>query len=97
MGLRPADWPLSRSASHKAPVSPAQAGELLRLVADGTISGTIAKQVLEIMLETGATVQATLCDAGNACVWVPAAELGRTGSELAGEIDQDAGLIGTVR
>jgi len=32
---------------------PAQAGELLGLVADGTISGTIAKQVLEIMLETG--------------------------------------------
>jgi aspartyl-tRNA(Asn)/glutamyl-tRNA(Gln) amidotransferase subunit B len=37
----------------EAPVSPAQAGELLRLVADGTISGTIAKQVFEIMLETG--------------------------------------------
>jgi aspartyl-tRNA(Asn)/glutamyl-tRNA(Gln) amidotransferase subunit B len=37
----------------ESPVSPAQAGELLGLVADGTISGTIAKQVLEIMLETG--------------------------------------------
>ena len=36
-----------------SPVSPAQAAELLRLVADGTISGTIAKQVFEIMLETG--------------------------------------------
>jgi len=36
-----------------SPVSPAQAAELLRLVADGTISGTIAKKVLEIMLETG--------------------------------------------
>jgi len=36
-----------------SPVSPAQAAELLGLVADGTISGTIAKQVLEIMLETG--------------------------------------------
>jgi len=35
------------------PVSPAQAAELLKLVADGTISGTIAKQVFEIMLETG--------------------------------------------
>jgi len=35
------------------PVSPAQAAELLALVADGTISGTIAKQVFEIMLETG--------------------------------------------
>ena len=36
----------------ESPVSPAQAAELLGLVADGTISGTIAKQVLEIMLET---------------------------------------------
>jgi aspartyl-tRNA(Asn)/glutamyl-tRNA(Gln) amidotransferase subunit B len=37
----------------KSPVSPAQAGELLKLVQDGTLSGTLAKQVLEIMLETG--------------------------------------------
>ena len=37
----------------QSPVSPAQAAELLGLVADGTISGTIAKQVFEIMLETG--------------------------------------------
>src|SRR3954447_2306505 len=36
-----------------SPVSPAQVAELLGLVADGTISGTIAKQVFEIMLETG--------------------------------------------
>jgi len=35
------------------PVSPGGAAELLKLVADGTISGTIAKQVFEIMLETG--------------------------------------------
>jgi aspartyl-tRNA(Asn)/glutamyl-tRNA(Gln) amidotransferase subunit B len=37
----------------ESPVSPAQAAELLELVADGTISGSIAKQVFEIMLETG--------------------------------------------
>ncbi|MGN6057349.1 MAG: Asp-tRNA(Asn)/Glu-tRNA(Gln) amidotransferase subunit GatB [Sphingomicrobium sp.] len=37
----------------ECPVSPGQAAELLKLVADGTISGTIAKQVFEIMLETG--------------------------------------------
>jgi aspartyl-tRNA(Asn)/glutamyl-tRNA(Gln) amidotransferase subunit B len=37
----------------QSPISPAEAAELLRLVADGTISGTIAKQVFEIMLETG--------------------------------------------
>jgi aspartyl-tRNA(Asn)/glutamyl-tRNA(Gln) amidotransferase subunit B len=37
----------------ECPVSPAHAAELLKLVADGTISGTIAKQVFEIMLESG--------------------------------------------
>ena len=36
-----------------SPVSPAQGAELLRLIADGTLSGTLAKQVFEIMLETG--------------------------------------------
>jgi aspartyl-tRNA(Asn)/glutamyl-tRNA(Gln) amidotransferase subunit B len=36
-----------------SPVSPEEGAELLALVADGTISGTIAKQVFEIMLETG--------------------------------------------
>ncbi len=36
-----------------SPVSPAQAGALLKLVADGTLSGTLSKQVFEIMLETG--------------------------------------------
>jgi aspartyl-tRNA(Asn)/glutamyl-tRNA(Gln) amidotransferase subunit B len=36
-----------------SPVSPAQAAALLGLVADGTISGTLSKQVFEIMLETG--------------------------------------------
>ena len=37
----------------ESPVSPEEGAELLALVADGTISGTIAKQVFEIMLETG--------------------------------------------
>ncbi len=36
-----------------SPVSPAQGAELLALVADGTISNTLGKQVFEIMLETG--------------------------------------------
>lgn len=36
-----------------SPVSPEQAAELLALVADGTLSGSLAKQVFEIMLETG--------------------------------------------
>lgn len=38
---------------NESPVSPDQASELLSLIADGTISGKIAKQVFEIMLETG--------------------------------------------
>ena len=37
----------------ESPVTPGQAGELLALVADGTLSGTLAKQVFEVMLETG--------------------------------------------
>jgi aspartyl-tRNA(Asn)/glutamyl-tRNA(Gln) amidotransferase subunit B len=37
----------------QSPVSPRQAAELLGLIADDTISGKIAKQVFEIMLETG--------------------------------------------
>ena len=36
-----------------SPVTPASAAELLKLVSDGTISGSIAKQVFEKMLETG--------------------------------------------
>jgi len=36
-----------------SPVTPDQGAELLRLVTDGTLSGTLAKQVFEIMLETG--------------------------------------------
>jgi aspartyl-tRNA(Asn)/glutamyl-tRNA(Gln) amidotransferase subunit B len=36
-----------------SPVSPRQAAELIALVADGTLSGSLAKQVFEIRLETG--------------------------------------------
>ena len=36
-----------------SPVLPTQAAELLALVADGTLSGSLAKQVFEVMLETG--------------------------------------------
>ena len=36
-----------------SPVTPAHAAELLGLVGDGTISGTISKKVFEILLETG--------------------------------------------
>jgi aspartyl-tRNA(Asn)/glutamyl-tRNA(Gln) amidotransferase subunit B len=37
----------------ESPVTPVQGAALLSLVADGTLSGTLAKQVFEIMLETG--------------------------------------------
>jgi aspartyl-tRNA(Asn)/glutamyl-tRNA(Gln) amidotransferase subunit B len=36
-----------------SPISPAQGAELLALVADGTLSGRLAKDVFDIMLETG--------------------------------------------
>jgi aspartyl-tRNA(Asn)/glutamyl-tRNA(Gln) amidotransferase subunit B len=37
----------------ESPVSPPQAAALLALVGDGTLSGSLAKQVFEVMLETG--------------------------------------------
>ncbi|MEA3015010.1 MAG: aspartyl-tRNA(Asn)/glutamyl-tRNA(Gln) amidotransferase subunit [Sphingomonadales bacterium] len=37
----------------ESPVTPVQGAALLSLVAGGTLSGTLAKQVFEIMLETG--------------------------------------------
>jgi len=37
----------------ESPVNPEAGAELLALVADGTLSGTLGKQVFEIMLETG--------------------------------------------
>src|SRR3954467_5711425 len=42
-----------RNTLAESPGGPSQAAELLRLIADGTLSGTLAKQVFEIMLETG--------------------------------------------
>ena len=47
-----------------SPVNPKQAAELLGLVADGTISGSIAKQVFEIMLETGQGASAIVEEKG---------------------------------
>ncbi|MEY3634752.1 MAG: aspartyl/glutamyl-tRNA amidotransferase subunit [Pseudomonadota bacterium] len=47
-----------------SPVNPKQAAELLGLVADGTISGSIAKQVFEIMLETGQAASAIVEEKG---------------------------------
>jgi aspartyl-tRNA(Asn)/glutamyl-tRNA(Gln) amidotransferase subunit B len=47
-----------------SPVSPAQGAELLALVADGTLSGTLGKQVFEIMLETGQNAGAIVEERG---------------------------------
>ncbi|WP_397584532.1 Asp-tRNA(Asn)/Glu-tRNA(Gln) amidotransferase subunit GatB [Sphingorhabdus sp.] len=48
----------------ESPVNPKQAAELLGLVADGTISGSISKQVFEIMLETGQGASAIVEEKG---------------------------------
>ena len=47
-----------------SPVSPQNAAELLSLVADGTLSGSLAKQVFEIMLETGQGAAAVVEERG---------------------------------
>ncbi|KQM27251.1 MULTISPECIES: Asp-tRNA(Asn)/Glu-tRNA(Gln) amidotransferase subunit GatB [unclassified Sphingomonas] len=47
-----------------SPVSPSQGAELLKLVADGTLSGTLSKQVFEIMLETGQGANAIVEERG---------------------------------
>ena len=47
-----------------SPVSPTQGAELLKLVADGTLSGTLSKQVFEIMLETGQGANAIVEERG---------------------------------
>jgi len=48
----------------ESPVSPAQGAELLALVADGVVSGTLAKKVFEIMLETGQDPEAIVEERG---------------------------------
>ena len=48
----------------ESPVSPAQGAELLALVADGVVSGTLAKQVFEVMLDTGQDPEAIVEERG---------------------------------
>jgi len=43
---------LGKDITH-SPVSPAQGADFLAVIGDGTLSGSLAKQVFEIMLETG--------------------------------------------
>ena len=47
-----------------SPVSPSQAAGLLALVADGTLSGSLAKQVFEAMLESGQDAAAIVEERG---------------------------------
>lgn len=47
-----------------SPVSPVHAAELLALVADGTLSGSLAKQVFEVMLEIGDAPATIVADRG---------------------------------
>lgn len=49
-----------------------------------------------ITLSDGRTVEATLCDVANPCVFVAAASLGLTGSELPPEISANDALIETI-
>ena len=51
-------------AIEDSPVSPLQAAELLGLVGDGTLSGSLAKQVFELMLETGKEASAIVDERG---------------------------------
>jgi 2-methylaconitate cis-trans-isomerase PrpF len=55
------------------------------------------RAVDDIALASGATVHATLCDAGNPCAWVCATDLGCSGSELADDINSNAALLDSVR
>ncbi|WP_174298260.1 Asp-tRNA(Asn)/Glu-tRNA(Gln) amidotransferase subunit GatB [Sphingomonas bacterium] len=48
----------------RSPVVPDQAAGLLALVADGTLSGSLAKQVFELMLETGRDADAIVAERG---------------------------------
>jgi aspartyl-tRNA(Asn)/glutamyl-tRNA(Gln) amidotransferase subunit B len=48
----------------QSPISPEALGSLLDLIADGTISGRIAKDVFEIMAETGADPSAIVAERG---------------------------------
>ena len=53
-----------------------------------------------ITLEDGRTLQASLVDAGNPCVWIKGADLGLSGTETQSEINKDAPLrtaVGEVR
>ena len=51
----------------------------------------------EIRLEDGRTIQATICEAANPCVWVLASDFGLDGSELVEAIDGNRALLDLAR
>ena len=74
-------------------VSPERLGELIGLIAGGTISNTIAKQVFERMLETGDNAEAIVEKEGLAQV-SDSAEIERVAQEI---IDANPGQVNQYR
>ena len=71
-----------------SPVAPARAAELLRLVADGTVSNSMAKQVFEAMVETGDAPATIVAARGQAQVSDAAAIDAAIGQVLAANPDK---------
>lgn len=60
-----------------------------RLLPTGNVTDTVR-------LESGRAIEVTACDVGNPCVYVAAADIGLTGSELPADIMADPALIETI-
>ncbi|GAA4763710.1 Asp-tRNA(Asn)/Glu-tRNA(Gln) amidotransferase subunit GatB [Stakelama sediminis] len=75
------------------PVSPEHGAELLALIGDGTISNTIAKQVLEIMLETGGAPGAIVEEKG----LKQTSDTGAIEAEIARVLDANADKVADYR
>jgi aspartyl-tRNA(Asn)/glutamyl-tRNA(Gln) amidotransferase subunit B len=74
----------------RAPVSPEQLGGLIDLVADGTISGRLAKEVFAEMVATGADAMAIVAEKGLRQVTDRPAIAAAIDAVLAGEADKVA-------
>jgi len=72
-----------------SPVTPAGAAELLKLVADGTVSGSMAKQVFEAMLETGDGAAKIVEDRG----LKQTSDTGAIDAAIAGVLDANADKV----
>lgn len=66
----------------------------------GTRTGALlptGNPVDRMLLEDGRSIDVTLCDAANPCVWIHAADVGLVGSELPGAINGNARLLERLR